>query len=85
MTLTGPVFFLQIARAPHDTKIGCIRLLWAEAKKHKLSFLLCAGPFKHDRLISKLMKRLGIEIKRSITNLFSYNLKSGGSLPLQKG
>ena len=41
---TGPVrvFFFKL----HDTKIGCIRLVWAGAKKYKFSFLLCAGPLK---------------------------------------
>ena len=28
----------------HDTKIGCIRLVWAGAKKYNFLFLLCAGP-----------------------------------------
>ena len=52
------VIFLSTVRAgPHcvtvvfwklflngDTKTGCIRLVWAGAKKYKFSFLLCAGP-----------------------------------------
>ena len=32
--------------ASHDTKIGCIQFLWAEASKYKFSFLLCAGPLR---------------------------------------
>ena len=47
MTLTGPVVVLcnlLLNGASHDTKIGCIRLVLAEAKKFKFSFLLCASP-----------------------------------------
>ena len=42
---TGPIFCkLLLNGASHDTMIGCIRLVWAGAKKYKFSFLLCAGP-----------------------------------------
>ena len=46
MTPTGPLFFCKLLQngASHETKIGCIRLVWAGAKKYKFSFLLCAGP-----------------------------------------
>ena len=48
MTCTGPVFFCKLLLncASHDTKISCIRLVWAGAKKYKFWFLLCAGPLK---------------------------------------
>ena len=42
MTITEPVVSLQIAS--HDTKIGCIQLLWAGAKEYQFSLLLCADP-----------------------------------------
>ena len=29
--------------ASHDNKIGCIRLVWAGARKYNFSFLLCVG------------------------------------------
>ena len=50
MNLTEPVFFfckLLLNGASHYTKIGCIRLVWAGAKKY-FSFQLCAlrRPFK---------------------------------------
>ena len=59
MTPTGPVFFLQIA--PKwlfvDTKIGCIRLVWAGgANNYKFSFLLCAGPLSSSKKRACFMK-----------------------------
>ena len=41
MTLTGPVFFckLLLNGASHDTKIGCIGLVWAGPKKYKYYLL----------------------------------------------
>ena len=45
-SLTGPVFIckLLLNGASQVNKIGCIRLVWAGAKKYKFSFLLCADP-----------------------------------------
>ena len=54
MTLTGPVFFCKLLLnvASHDTKIDCIRLVWAGAKKYEFSFLLGAGPLRPCYYIS---------------------------------
>ena len=41
-TNTGPVR----AVASYDTKIGCIRLVWAGAKIYTFSFLLCTDPLR---------------------------------------
>ena len=40
ITLTGPVFFckLLLNGATHDTKIDCIRLVWAGAKKYNFCY-----------------------------------------------
>ena len=47
MTHWTRVFFckLLLNGASHDTKIGCISLVWAGAKKYKFYFLLSADPF----------------------------------------
>ena len=39
---------LLLNGASHDTKIGCIRLVWAGAKTYKFSFLRCAGPLRRQ-------------------------------------
>ena len=43
---TSVFFFckLLLNGASHDTKIGCISLVSAGAKKYRFSFLLCPGP-----------------------------------------
>ena len=38
MTLTGPLSKLFLNSASHDTKIGCIGLIWAEAKQGNFHF-----------------------------------------------
>ena len=55
VTLTGPVVFykLLLNGDSHDTKIGCIRLVWAGDKKYNFSFLLCAGPLRKKKLASE--------------------------------
>ena len=54
---TGPMFFffkLLLNGALHDIKIGCISLVWTEAKKYKFSVLLRAGPkFNHPLIPQK--------------------------------
>ena len=46
MTPNGPMFFFKLLlnSASHDTKIGCIALVWAGVKQYKFSLSMCAGP-----------------------------------------
>ena len=37
---------LLLIGVSHDTKIWCIRLVWAGTEKYRYSFLLCAGPLR---------------------------------------
>ena len=66
MTRTSGFFCkLLLNGASHDTKIGCIPLVWAGAKKHKFSFLLCAGPLIINLMLfrqAKLIKFRGVAV-----------------------
>ena len=64
MTRTGPVVFCKLLQngALHDIKIGCIRLVWAGAKKYKFLFMLCAGTVrkKPKHALNKIYTRLDV-------------------------
>ena len=62
MTLTGPVFFLKLLlnSALHDTKIGCILLVWSGAKKYTFSFLLCAGSLRSIKQERERLQKISV-------------------------
>ena len=65
------VFFCKklLTGASHDTKIGCIRLVWAVAKRYKFSFLLCAGPLSRTVERAELRQTIIIRFFRDFSIL----------------
>ena len=71
-----PKYFckLLLDGASHETKIGCISLVWAGANKYKFSLLLCTGPLSHcERMTNKTDACLGLEFLTLILFQFAIN------------